>query len=180
MQQRLTPTLLDNLSPRRGPTRPVWVTALLLFPSAALILLLVFPSVLDLLHCSLTLGAAQRCTPTTQPTVSLNAASRAAIARSCTPLRPGAKIIFVTGTAGFIGYWSARRLRERGDGVLGLDNFNNYYPVSLKEARNNELLQAGVYTVRGDMNDEVLVRELFSVRQLSLHCIKESLPVLPF
>jgi len=43
--------------------------------------------------------------------------------------------ILVTGAAGFIGYHVARRLLARGDGVVGLDNLNAYYDVSLKEAR---------------------------------------------
>jgi len=43
--------------------------------------------------------------------------------------------ILVTGAAGFIGYHTARRLLERGDDVVGLDNVNDYYDVSLKEAR---------------------------------------------
>ncbi len=43
--------------------------------------------------------------------------------------------ILVTGAAGFIGYHVAQRLLERGDTVVGLDNLNNYYDVSLKEAR---------------------------------------------
>ena len=41
----------------------------------------------------------------------------------------------VTGAAGFIGYHVARRLLDRGDTVVGLDNVNAYYDVSLKEAR---------------------------------------------
>lgn len=41
----------------------------------------------------------------------------------------------VTGSAGFIGYHVVRRLLERGDHVLGLDNLNDYYDVRLKEAR---------------------------------------------
>ena len=43
--------------------------------------------------------------------------------------------ILVTGAAGFIGYHVARRLLERGDAVLGLDNLNRYYDVRLKKAR---------------------------------------------
>ena len=43
--------------------------------------------------------------------------------------------ILVTGTAGFIGFYVAQRLLERGDHVVGWDNLNNYYDVSLKEAR---------------------------------------------
>lgn len=48
-------------------------------------------------------------------------------------------MILVTGAAGFIGYHVSRRLLERGDAVLGLDNLNDYYDPSLKEARLNML-----------------------------------------
>lgn len=43
--------------------------------------------------------------------------------------------VLVTGAAGFIGFHVARRLLERGDTVVGLDNLNDYYDVRLKEAR---------------------------------------------
>jgi UDP-glucuronate 4-epimerase len=43
--------------------------------------------------------------------------------------------VLVTGAAGFIGYHVARALCERGDEVVGTDNLNDYYEVSLKEAR---------------------------------------------
>jgi UDP-glucuronate 4-epimerase len=43
--------------------------------------------------------------------------------------------ILVTGAAGFIGYHTAMRLLARGDSVIGLDSMNDYYDVSLKEAR---------------------------------------------
>jgi UDP-glucuronate 4-epimerase len=43
--------------------------------------------------------------------------------------------ILVTGAAGFIGMHLSMRLLERGDKVVGLDNLNDYYDVSLKEAR---------------------------------------------
>ncbi|WP_151950587.1 NAD-dependent epimerase [Aliarcobacter butzleri] len=47
--------------------------------------------------------------------------------------------ILVTGTAGFIGYHLAKKLLERGDEVVGLDNINDYYDVNLKYARLEEL-----------------------------------------
>ncbi len=47
--------------------------------------------------------------------------------------------ILVTGTAGFIGYHLAKKLLDRGDTVIGLDNINDYYDVNLKYARLNEL-----------------------------------------
>jgi len=43
--------------------------------------------------------------------------------------------ILVTGAAGFIGYHTTTRLLDRGYTVVGLDNLNNYYDVSLKKAR---------------------------------------------
>ena len=43
--------------------------------------------------------------------------------------------ILVTGAAGFIGFHVARRLMERGDSVLGIDNLNDYYSVGLKQDR---------------------------------------------
>lgn len=43
--------------------------------------------------------------------------------------------ILVTGCAGFIGFHVAKSLLDRGDNVVGLDNLNDYYDVSLKKAR---------------------------------------------
>ena len=43
--------------------------------------------------------------------------------------------ILITGAAGFIGHTLAIRMLERGDDVVGIDNMNNYYDVTLKEKR---------------------------------------------
>src|SRR5205807_213639 len=43
--------------------------------------------------------------------------------------------LLVTGAAGFIGMHCAKRLLERGDEVLGIDNLSPYYSVELKKAR---------------------------------------------
>lgn len=61
--------------------------------------------------------------------------------------------ILVTGAAGFIGYHVCRRLLEEGGHeVLGLDNFNDYYPVSLKRDRMARLTACpGFSAVEGDL-----------------------------
>ncbi len=46
----------------------------------------------------------------------------------------GVKVL-VTGAAGFIGFFTARKLLSRGDSVVGIDNLNDFYDVSLKQAR---------------------------------------------
>lgn len=65
--------------------------------------------------------------------------------------------ILVTGIAGFIGMHTAARLLERGETVIGVDNFNDYYAVSLKEARVAELERIGgdrLAIHRVDIGDE--------------------------
>ena len=47
--------------------------------------------------------------------------------------------LLVTGAAGFIGYHTARLLAERGDQVVGIDNLNDYYDVTLKHSRLKQL-----------------------------------------
>jgi UDP-glucuronate 4-epimerase len=51
--------------------------------------------------------------------------------------------VLITGAAGFIGFSVAQRLLERGDEVIGIDSLNDYYQVSLKEARRDRLIDAG-------------------------------------
>ena len=62
--------------------------------------------------------------------------------------------VLVTGCAGFIGFHVSQALLERGDEVIGLDNFNPYYDATLKERR-NEMLQTydGFSLTRGDLCD---------------------------
>ncbi|MEO5365467.1 MAG: NAD-dependent epimerase [Magnetococcus sp. WYHC-3] len=62
--------------------------------------------------------------------------------------------VLVTGAAGFIGFFLSRRLLSRGDSVVGLDNLNDYYDVSLKQARLALLeQQPGFRFVRLDLAD---------------------------
>ena len=47
-------------------------------------------------------------------------------------------LILITGTAGFIGFHAAKRFLSLGYAVIGLDSLNDYYEVSLKNARLNQ------------------------------------------
>ena len=70
--------------------------------------------------------------------------------------------ILVTGAAGFIGFHVCRQLLERGDRVTGIDNMNDYYDVSLKEARLAMLLPYEGFTfLKADIADRDTVEELF-------------------
>ena len=71
--------------------------------------------------------------------------------------------VLVTGAAGFIGCHVARALLARGDTVTGFDNLNDYYDVSLKEARLGLLRPlAGFDFVKGDLADAAAVQALFA------------------
>jgi len=72
-------------------------------------------------------------------------------------------VIFVTGTAGFVGMHVGIELKKRGYSVLGLDNYNNYYSVALKRDRTQKLKDVGVVTVDGDLADGELLDELLSM-----------------
>ncbi|MEI7706799.1 MAG: NAD-dependent epimerase [Chlorobium sp.] len=70
--------------------------------------------------------------------------------------------ILVTGAAGFIGFHVCKQLLERGDTVTGLDNMNDYYDVSLKEARLAMLLPYEGFTyIKADIADRDAIEELF-------------------
>ena len=47
--------------------------------------------------------------------------------------------ILITGVSGFIGFHLTLKLLESGFSVVGIDNMNDYYEISLKEARLNEI-----------------------------------------
>jgi UDP-glucuronate 4-epimerase len=70
--------------------------------------------------------------------------------------------VLVTGSAGFIGAALAERLLARGDQVHGIDNHNDYYDPSLKEARLARFAQHPNYThLRGDLADAEVVDRVF-------------------
>ncbi len=70
--------------------------------------------------------------------------------------------ILVTGAAGFIGFHTARTLLDRGDQVVGLDNMNDYYDVSLKQARLDQIEgRNGFRFVKADLADRAAIERLF-------------------
>ncbi|WP_257305580.1 NAD-dependent epimerase/dehydratase family protein [Geothrix campi] len=70
--------------------------------------------------------------------------------------------ILVTGAAGFIGSHTVERLLDRGDEVVGLDDFNDYYDPTIKR-RNIARAQTlrGFTLIEGDIRDEDLIEKLF-------------------
>ena len=70
--------------------------------------------------------------------------------------------LLVTGAAGFIGHALATRLCERGDEVIGIDNLNDYYAVTLKQARLRQLEGRDNFRFqRLDLADSAAVGALF-------------------
>ncbi|MFA7466770.1 MAG: SDR family NAD(P)-dependent oxidoreductase [Desulfotomaculaceae bacterium] len=76
------------------------------------------------------------------------------------------KTYLITGAAGFIGCFLAKRLLEQGCQVVGIDNLNDYYDVALKQARLDALMQtdssSGVFNfIKGDIADKDMVNTIF-------------------
>lgn len=70
--------------------------------------------------------------------------------------------ILVTGAAGFIGFHVSKKLLARGDTVVGLDNLNDYYDVSLKYERLTQIeSQTGFTFVKADLQDRPTIDSLF-------------------
>ncbi len=70
--------------------------------------------------------------------------------------------VLVTGTAGFIGNHVAKVLLERGDEVIGVDNLNDYYDVSLKQARLKRLESFTSFEdVRASVEDRDAMEAIF-------------------
>ncbi|WP_038343586.1 NAD-dependent epimerase [Acinetobacter sp. A47] len=80
--------------------------------------------------------------------------------------------VLVTGAAGFIGFSVAQKLLERGDEVVGFDNFNDYYDPALKEARVKQLQlvaersDTGSFTlIRDNLANKAVVDQCFQTHQ---------------
>ena len=74
--------------------------------------------------------------------------------------------ILVTGAAGFIGMYTAKRLLEQGHQVVGLDNLNNYYEPALKEYRLAQLMPFNNFRfVKIDLAAREAMAQLFKIEQ---------------
>ncbi len=72
------------------------------------------------------------------------------------------KTYLVTGAAGFIGFWLAKSLLEKNIQVIGFDNMNDYYDISLKESRLSILQQFPGFTyIKGDLADKEELEQVF-------------------
>jgi len=70
------------------------------------------------------------------------------------------KRILVTGAAGFIGFHVAQKENQSDQLVIGMDNFNDYYEVSLKKKRAEILQQKGIKLIQGDLREKGLVQKI--------------------
>ncbi|MDB5892911.1 MAG: protein CapI [Rhodoferax sp.] len=74
--------------------------------------------------------------------------------------------ILVTGAAGFIGMTATLKLLARGDEVVGLDNLNDYYDVTLKQSRLNRLTPHAAFRfVQMDVADREGIAKLFAAEK---------------
>lgn len=77
--------------------------------------------------------------------------------------------IFITGQAGMIGFHSALAFKNAGWSVKGLDNFNDYYDVKLKQDRAAILKEEGIETLNGDIQEFHLIEETVKDYDCILH-----------
>ena len=70
---------------------------------------------------------------------------------------------FFTGVARFDVNYVFSALKWRRDGVVGIDNFNEFYDPTLKQARQALLEYSGVFIIEGDINDMMLLKKLFEL-----------------
>jgi UDP-glucuronate 4-epimerase len=81
------------------------------------------------------------------------------------------KTILVTGCAGFIGYHVSKALLDRGDKVVGIDNLNEYYDVTLKKARLDILRECkGFNFYKVDISEAAPVNKVYGEQEIDSVC----------
>ena len=78
--------------------------------------------------------------------------------------------VLVTGGAGFIGFHVAKKLLERGDSVVVVDNFNDYYDVSLKISRAELIRKSGAEIIKMDISDYEALEKIFRQHEFDKVC----------
>jgi UDP-glucuronate 4-epimerase len=94
--------------------------------------------------------------------------------------------ILITGTAGFIGFHTVKKLAEQGHRVIGMDNINGYYDIDLKYSRleqtginkhyirNHQPVKSSVYPnytfYKADLQDKVFIDQLFDIEKFDVVC----------
>lgn len=77
------------------------------------------------------------------------------------------KHVLITGAAGFIGFHLAKHLKSRGEKVIGLDNFNDYYDPLLKRSRAKQLSKQEISIIEGDICDPKLLKKIVEDHQIT-------------
>ncbi|HXH29889.1 MAG TPA: SDR family NAD(P)-dependent oxidoreductase [Bacteriovoracaceae bacterium] len=78
------------------------------------------------------------------------------------------KKVLLTGAAGFIGAKVAQKLLEQGAEVVGIDNLNDYYPVTLKDQRLRDLQHASFKFLKIDIEDKNSLEDLFAAHDFDV------------
>lgn len=79
------------------------------------------------------------------------------------------KTIFITGLAGMIGFHTAKKYKELGWNVTGVDNFNDYYDPKLKHAREAMLNQIGIEIIKSDIQNPENYEYIMEEADVVLH-----------
>src|SRR5699024_12559814 len=76
------------------------------------------------------------------------------------------KTYFITGAAGFIGFYLSKILLDSGRSVIGIDNLNDYYDVNLKQTRLDQLKEYPKFTfIKEDISNKDSLMDIFETHK---------------